>query len=178
MSVLGIVAEYDPFHNGHLFHLRSAMEAVSPSAVLVALSGPFKQRGEIALLSPFVRAECALSSGADAVFMLPSLWTVRDAEHYALGAVSVLASLGATHLAFGAENADLSLLQQTADLLEDSPEKLKAELADLQKQLAGGSASTSSSAGSSMDAADDSAEPEAAPAPAPKAKKKAKKKKK
>ena len=128
MSVLGIVAEYDPFHNGHLFHLRSAMEAVSPSAVLVALSGPFKQRGEIALLSPFVRAECALSSGADAVFMLPSLWTVRDAAHYALGAVSVLASLGATHLAFGAENADLSLLQQTADLLEDSPEKLTAEL--------------------------------------------------
>ncbi len=128
MSVLGIVAEYDPFHSGHLFHLRSAMEAVSPSAVLVALSGPFKQRGEMAMLSPFVRAECAISSGADAVFMLPALWTVRNAEHYALGAVSLLSSLGATHLAFGAETADLSLLRQTADLLEDSPEKLTVTL--------------------------------------------------
>ena len=51
MSVLGIVAEYDPFHNGHLHHLRTAMDSVSPSSVLVALSGPFKQRGEAALLS-------------------------------------------------------------------------------------------------------------------------------
>ena len=70
MSVLGIVAEYDPFHNGHLRHLRSAMDAVSPSAVLAAVSGPFKQRGGLALLSPFARAECALASGVDAVFAL------------------------------------------------------------------------------------------------------------
>ena len=128
MSVLGIVAEYDPFHNGHLHHLRTAMESVSPSSVLVALSGPFKQRGEPALLSPFVRARCAVACGADAVFALPVLWTVRDAEHYALGAVSMLASLGATHISFGAETADLPLLQQTADLLEDSPVQLRDAL--------------------------------------------------
>ncbi len=125
MSVLGIIAEYDPFHNGHLRHLRSAMEAVAPSSVLVALSGPFKQRGEAAILSPFLRAECALSYGADAVFALPVLWTVRDAEHYALGAVSALSSLGATHLAFGAETADLPLLQRTAALLEEPPALLQ-----------------------------------------------------
>ena len=128
MSILGVVAEYDPFHNGHLHHLRLSMESVSPSAVLVALSGPFKQRGEPALFSPFVRAECALASGADAVFAIPVLWTVRDAEHYALGAVSMLSSLGVTHLAFGAETADLSLLQRTADLLEDSPVFLREAL--------------------------------------------------
>ena len=112
MSVLGIVAEYDPFHNGHLHHLQSAVSEVSPSAVLTVLSGPFRQRGTPALLSPFSRAECALSAGADAVFALPVLWTVRDAEHYALGAVSLLSSLGATHIAFGAETADLLLLQK------------------------------------------------------------------
>ena len=128
MSVLGIVAEYDPFHNGHLHHLHKAMESVSPSSVLVALSGPFKQRGEAALLSPFARARCAVDCGADAVFALPVLWTVRDAEHYALGAVSMLASLGATHLAFGAETADLPLLQRTAALLEDSPVQLRNAL--------------------------------------------------
>ena len=128
MSVLGIVAEYDPFHNGHLHHLRSAVRTVSPSAVLVALSGPFKQRGEPSMLSPFTRAGCALSAGADAVFALPVCWTVRDAEHYALGAVSLLSSLGATHLAFGAETNDLSLLLRTADFLEDSSEPLRIAL--------------------------------------------------
>ena len=128
MSVLGIIAEYDPFHNGHLHHLQTAMDTVSPSSVLVALSGPFKQRGDPALLSPFVRAECALAAGADAVFAVPVLWTVRDAEHYALGAVSMLAALGATHLAFGAETPDLALLQKTADLLESSPDSLRSVL--------------------------------------------------
>lgn len=128
MSVLGIVAEYDPFHNGHLYHLRTAVSAVSPSAVLVALSGPFKQRGEPSLLSPFARAECALASGADAVFALPVLWTITDAEHYAIGAVYLLSSLGATHLAFGAETADLPLLQHTADLLENPPVSFRGML--------------------------------------------------
>ena len=128
MSVLGIVAEYDPFHSGHLHHLRAAVSAVSPSAVLVGLSGPFRQRGVPSLLSPFSRAQCALAAGADAVFALPVLWTVRDAEHYALGAVSLIASLGATHLAFGAETADLDLLRKTADLLEDAPASLRNEL--------------------------------------------------
>ena len=128
MAVLGVVAEYDPFHNGHLHHLQSAVSAVAPSAVLVALSGPFKQRGDPALLSPFARAESALSAGADAVFALPVCWTVRDAEHYALGAVSLLSSLGATHLAFGAETPDLSLLEPTASLLENPPSAMAEAL--------------------------------------------------
>ena len=128
MAVLGIVAEYNPFHNGHLRHLREAAAAVSPSAVLVALSGPVTQRGEVPLLSPWARAECALAAGADAVFSMPVLWTVRDAEHYALGAVSLLASLGADSLAFGAETEDLSLLRQTADLLESSPASFRSAL--------------------------------------------------
>lgn len=147
MSVLGIVAEYDPFHNGHLHHLRTAMDSVSPSSVLVALSGPFKQRGEAALLSPFVRARCAVASGADAVFALPVLWTVRDAEHYALGAVSMLASLGATHLAFGAETADFPLLQRTADLLEDSPVQMRDALRDALSEGKGYPAALAEAAG-------------------------------
>ena len=68
MAVLGIVAEYDPFHNGHLRHLRSAVSVVAPSAVLVALSGPFKQRGDPSLLSPFARAEAV---DAELVLMFP-----------------------------------------------------------------------------------------------------------
>ena len=148
MSVLGIVAEYDPFHNGHLRHLRAAAEAVSPSAVLVALSGPFKQRGDLALLSPYARAEAALAAGADAVFSLPVCWTVRDAEHYALGAVSLLSSLGATHLAFGAETADLPLLQKAAGLLEDPPAALRDSLRAALEEGCGYPAALSRAAGS------------------------------
>lgn len=132
MAVLGIVAEYDPFHAGHAFHLAESRRLVRPDAVYVALSPCWTQRGLPAFLSPYDRAACALASGADAVFALPVLWTVRDAEHYALGAVSLLAGLGVTHLAFGAEVPDRSLLQAVADLLEDQPasfqQALKASL--------------------------------------------------
>ena len=121
MSILGIVAEYDPFHNGHARHLALAREQVCPDETLVVLSPCLKQRGTLALLSPTDRARCALEAGADAVFALPVLWTVRDAEHYALGSVSLLASLGATHLAFGAETDDPGLLFRTAELLESPP---------------------------------------------------------
>ena len=101
MKVLGIVAEYDPFHNGHLHHIVEAKKKICPDLTYIVLSPCVKQRGELSLLSPVDRARCALQAGADAVFSLPVLWTVRDAEHYALGAVSLLSGLGVTHLAFG-----------------------------------------------------------------------------
>ena len=88
MKILGVIAEYDPFHNGHLYHLSEAIRLAEPDLTFVALSPCLKQRGELSLLSPSDRAFCALSAGADAVFSLPVCWTVRDAEHYALGAVS------------------------------------------------------------------------------------------
>ncbi len=117
-TILGIVAEYDPFHNGHAYHLSTAVSVVKPDHTYVVLSGFFKQRGQLSLISPYSRAACALQAGADAVFMLPTMWTLRNAENYALGAVSALSSLGCTHIAFGAENTDLSLLRKTADILE------------------------------------------------------------
>ena len=119
MKILGIVAEYDPFHNGHLYHISEAKKQVSPDLTYIVLSPCVKQRGSLALLSPSDRARCALEAGADAVFCLPVCWTLRDAEHYALGAVSLLARLGVTHLAFGAETADPALLRRAADLLEN-----------------------------------------------------------
>lgn len=135
MKILGIVAEYDPFHRGHLHHMTEAVRRVSPDLVFVVLSPCFKQRGELSLLSPSDRARLALEAGADAVFALPVLWTVRDAEHYALGAVSLLSKLGITHLAFGAETADESLLFRAADLLENP---LPAFSALLKEKLSSG----------------------------------------
>ena len=119
MRILGIIAEYDPFHNGHLYHLTEAKNQVQPDLTYIVLSPCFKQRGDLALLSPADRARCALEAGADAVFALHVCWTLRDAEHYALGAVSLLTNLGVTHLAFGAETADLPLLTRAADFLEN-----------------------------------------------------------
>jgi len=120
-TILGIVAEYDPFHNGHALHLSKARSAISPDSIYVVLSPCLKQRGELSLFSPHMRACWAVRGGADAVFSLPVLWTIRDAVHYAEGAVSLLSSLGITHLAFGAETADLRVLQLCADFLEDPP---------------------------------------------------------
>ena len=130
MRILGIVAEYDPFHNGHEAHLAAAKAAVSPDLTYVVLSPCLKQQGTFALLSPASRAACAVRAGADAVFALPVAWTVRDAEHYALGAVSLLAKLGITHLAFGAEDPDLASLSRLADLLEDQPDAFRSALRD------------------------------------------------
>lgn len=135
MKILGIIAEYDPFHNGHLFHMNEAVRTVKPDLTFVVLSPCLKQRGELSLLSPSDRALCALNAGADAVFSLPVCWTVRDAEHYALGAVSLLSSLGVTHLAFGAETADERLLMRAAEMLEKPDKTFQAVL---KKSLSGG----------------------------------------
>ena len=145
MKILGVVAEYDPFHNGHLFHIREAMKRVSPDLVYIVLSPCLKQRGDLSMLSPSDRTRCALQAGADAVFCLPVCWTVRDAEHYALGAVSLLASLGATHLAFGAETADPDLLSRAAAILEGPPAAFDASLRERLSAGAGYPAALSAS---------------------------------
>ena len=128
MSILGIVAEYDPFHNGHARHMTLAQEAVAPTETLVVLSGCFRQRGDLALLSPYDRASCALAVGADAVFALPAVWTLRSAEQYAQGAIALLSLLGCTHIAFGAECDDLDLLSRAAEMLESPPDGFRAVL--------------------------------------------------
>ena len=154
MKILGIVAEYDPFHNGHLFHIAGAKKQVSPDLTLIALSPCVKQRGELSLLSPADRAKCALKAGADAVFCLPVLWTVRDAEHYALGAVSLLARLGATHLAFGAETADLPLLSRAAETLEEPAPAFETALKERLSSGAGWPAAASAALSAVLPEAD------------------------
>ncbi len=118
MRIVGVIAEYNPFHAGHAYQLQKARELARADAVVVVMSSVFTQRGDAALLSPADRARMALSCGADAVFALPAAWAVRDAEHFALGGVSVLAGLGCDAISFGTETEDLSLMQEAARLLE------------------------------------------------------------
>ena len=118
MRVVGVIAEYNPFHLGHAHHLAEARRLSGADAVVVVMSSVFTQRGDAAILSPRVRAQMALSAGADAVFALPVAWAVRDAEHFALGGVALLAGLGCDAISFGTEVADLALLKESARLLE------------------------------------------------------------
>ena len=127
VSVCGVIAEYDPFHNGHERHLRLAREESRAEYVVAVMSGSFTQRGMPALLPPHIRAEMALRCGADAVLQLPYAFSVREAEYFALGGVHILNSLRCvTHLSFGCETADLSLLQKAARLLEQPDGEMTA----------------------------------------------------
>ena len=126
MRIVGVIAEYNPFHQGHAWQLRRARELAQADAVVVVMSSCFTQRGEAALLSPADRAHMALACGADAVFALPAVWSVRDAEHFALGGVAILHALGVDALSFGAETADVDQLWAAARLLEQPSDGLSA----------------------------------------------------
>ncbi len=135
MRVVGVIAEYNPFHLGHAHHLAEAKRISGADAAVVVMSSCFTQRGDAALLSTADRARMALQCGADAVFALPAMWAVRDAEHFALGGVALLAGLGCDAISFGTETDDLPLMQRLADALESPDEAVSAAL---QVQLAAG----------------------------------------
>lgn len=135
MRIVGVVAEYNPFHLGHAYHLAEIRRRARADAVVVVMSSVFTQRGDAALLPPTDRARMALMNGADAVFALPAIWSVRDAENFAMGGVGILAGLGCNILSFGSEDVDLSLIRETARLLEQPDEDFSA---DLQRRMSGG----------------------------------------
>ena len=130
MRVIGIVCEYNPFHNGHAWHIRQSRKAVPESPVICVMSGDYVQRGEAAIYSKFARAEAACACGADLVVELPLPWSLSSAESFARGAVGMLYQLGATHLCFGSETGDLEALETVARILtqQDLNEQVKALL--------------------------------------------------
>ncbi len=122
MKVLGIVVEYNPFHNGHLYHLDSARKLVNPDYTMAVMSGNFTQRGEPAVINKFSRAEIALKAGVDLVVELPFLYAVQDAGGFAFGAVGILHRSGVvTDIVFGSESADEEFLREVAYVLHEQP---------------------------------------------------------
>ena len=103
MDFVGVVCEYNPFHNGHEYHLRESMLRTKAEGVVCVMSGDFVQRGEAAIYSKYARAEAACRGGADVVFELPLPWSLASAEGFARGAVGLLGALGAKTLSFGTE---------------------------------------------------------------------------
>jgi len=134
MKIAGIIAEYNPFHNGHAHHIAETRKKTGCDYIVVCMDGSYTQRGEAACLDKWTRARAALSCGADAVFELPALWAVNTADAFARGGVAVLGGLGCDFLSFGSEDADPELLQRLADLRENEPAEvslsIQAKLSD------------------------------------------------
>lgn len=135
MRVVGIVTEFNPFHNGHALLLERAREAMGEdTAVVCCMSGDFVQRGEAAVWSKFARAEAAARCGADLVFELPLPWALSSAEGFARGGVGLLAALGVVDcLCFGSECGETEPLERAAEALL-SP----ALAAELRRELESG----------------------------------------
>lgn len=131
MTVCGVVAEYNPFHAGHAHHIAETRRVLGgDSAIVCAMSGNFVQRGDLAVMEKYARAEAAVRCGADLVLETPLAACLSSAEGFARGAVSLLDALGCvTHLSFGAEQADLALLQRAAGLSRGQSEALRQGLA-------------------------------------------------
>lgn len=123
MKTAAIIAEYNPFHNGHAWQLARAKEQTESDYVIIVLSGSFVQRGHPALLDKHARARMVLACGADLVLELPTPYATGSAESFAQGAVSLLTDLGCVdYLCFGCECGELSPLLDYARLFEEEPE--------------------------------------------------------
>lgn len=123
MKVLGIVAEYNPFHNGHLYHLEQSRAACGADCAVCVMSGNFVQRGEPAIAEKRARAEMALRAGIDLVLELPVVYAMSSAEYFAYAAVKILDSLGSVDfLCFGSEAGNLEVLDRIAGILVREPQ--------------------------------------------------------
>ncbi len=135
MKITGIIAEYNPFHNGHSYHLKRAREETCADYLIVVMSGNFVQRGAPALLDKFTRAEMALCEGADLILELPPLWSCASAEYFASASVHLLAQLGCVDtLSYGCETPGSPLFSSICSLLCNETEKYRQLLGSFLKQ--------------------------------------------
>ncbi|MGL5206458.1 MAG: nucleotidyltransferase [Acidaminococcaceae bacterium] len=129
-NCVGIVAEYNPFHNGHAYHLSVTRELVGDAPVIAVMSGNFVQRGLPALTDKWSRSSIAIQNGIDLVIELPAVFALRSAEHFARGAIKILESTGCvTHLSFGCETSDINLLQDAAEISASNLSSTQCEMA-------------------------------------------------
>lgn len=135
MKAVGIVAEYNPLHNGHIYHIDQAKSTAGADAVVVAMSGDYVQRGEPAFCDKWARTELALRAGADLAVEIPVLYCLGNAGQYAAGGVYALESLGKTsHIAFGSESADAELLKSVAAFLSEHDAEISEAAAGMRNK--------------------------------------------
>lgn len=136
-NVLGIIAEYNPFHNGHLYHLTKSKKDTNSEFVVAVMGGNFTQRGSTSLIDKWSKAQMAIDNGVDLVIELPTLYTISSAENFADGAIKILDSLKIVdYISFGTETPNLAALDHLAEILYTEPKEYKALLSiELDKGL-------------------------------------------
>ena len=122
--VLGIIAEYNPFHNGHLYHLNASYEYSNADYTIAVMSGHFTQRGDTSIVDKWRKTQMCLLNGIDLVIELPTIYSISSAENFAYGSVKILDSLKIVDtLSFGSEVSDITILNQFADVLVNEPKE-------------------------------------------------------
>ena len=138
MKICGIICEYNPFHNGHLYHLQAARKTSGADFVLCIMSGNFVQRGEAAVLNKYTRARHAVRAGADAVIELPAVFSTSPAELFAKGAIKLLTAIpNLSQLCFGCESGDSENFLEAAEALDNEPAEVSREIKALMKRGVG-----------------------------------------
>lgn len=123
-KVLGIIAEYNPFHNGHLLHLEKSKKICDAQYSVCVMSGNFVQRGNTSIVNKWIRAEMALKSGVDLVLELPTVYSISSAENFAEGSIKLLNSLKIVDtISFGSENSDINVLNRISSVLHEEPKQ-------------------------------------------------------
>lgn len=135
--VLGIIAEYNPFHNGHMYHLQKAKEQSGAQYCICVMSGNFVQRGNTSIVNKWKKAEMALLNGVDLVIELPTIYSVASAEGFSLGTIKLLNNLKIVDaISFGTETSDFAALNNISSIVNEEPMKYKSILnSELKKGL-------------------------------------------
>lgn len=113
--IVGIIAEYNPFHNGHLYHLEKVKEMFPNSPIILVVGGVFTERGDISVLNKWEKTEIAIKNGIDLVVELPFPFSCASADIFANGAISILNNLGVTDLVFGSESDDIEGIKKLVE---------------------------------------------------------------
>lgn len=129
MKILGLIVEYNPFHNGHLYHLKNSIEKTKATHTIAIMSGNFLQRGEPALFDKYTRAYAAVKNGVDLVIELPTMFACQSAEIFSHGAISTLNSLNCVDsICFGSEEGNIDILYTISKILVNEPNEFKISL--------------------------------------------------
>lgn len=135
MKIVGLITEYNPFHNGHLYHIKKSKELTGADYCIALMSGSYVQRGAPAIYDKYVRTSMALSSGADLVLEMPVAFSTASAREFATYGVALFTALGAVDsVCFGSECGDIAPLSRIAGLLADEPEEFSRTLKQCLKQ--------------------------------------------
>lgn len=119
MKITGIIVEYNPFHNGHLYHLNQARKLTDPDVLVAIMTGNYNQRGDISIINKFEKTKVALQNGVDLIIELPYIYTTQNAYIYGQKAIEILNKLNTNYLVFGSETNNIEELKKYAQLQID-----------------------------------------------------------